>query len=372
MRLRYFNFIGYLLLLLAAGWLVGCSYSSSFAGGGAPSNQKPTKIALLLPLQGSIGASGQAVRNGFLTAYYYAKQQQSNAPTVDVIDTSGGNVVGLYQQAVAQGADFIVGPLSKDNLQTLVGQGKLTVPTLALNTLDNGGAIKNLYQFGLSPKDEAAQAAMQARSDGRQRALVIYPGSAFGQGIAGAFEKSWKNHGGSIVGNYAYQSNTNLSGWVRGVMGVRRGSKVSSGRQDMDMIFLVGFPEQARQIMPLLAYYNGDKIPVYATSLVYSGNPNPQNDRDLNGIQFSDMPWILGPDTPQWSEMRAHIQSLWGNSYSRFPRLYAFGIDAYHLTYRLGSSVKGATGELSLDSDQHIRRQLQWAQIQNGVPQVLH
>ncbi len=378
MHTRNYKILGYLFLLFTTAWLAACSYTPLGGGnGGVSSGQKPTKIALLLPLQGQVGASGQAIRNGFLTAYYYAKQNQANAPTVDVVDTSGGNIVALYQQAVAQGANFVVGPLTKENLQALAAQGQLPVPTLALNTLDNGGRIKNLYQFGLSPKDDADQGALRARQDGHQRALVIYPANAFGQGIDQAFVQNWQSQGGSIVGNYGYQSKTNLTSWVAGVMGseqVKGGSARSQpkSRQDMDVIYLVGFPQQARQIMPLLTFYTGGKVPVYAPSLVFDGNSDPQNDRDLDGIQFSDMPWILGPDTPQWSEMRTHIMSLWGGSYSRSPRLYAMGIDAYHLTYRLGSTIKGATGTLSLDSDQHIRRQLRWAKIQDGVPQLLH
>jgi len=318
-----------------------------------------------------------------ILAYYYAKQQQSDAPTVNVIDTSNGDIVALYQQAVANGADFVVGPLTKSDLQTLTAKGELSVPTLALNTLDNGaGAVHNLYQFGLSPQDEAEQAAVRAKQAGHSRALVIAPAGAWGQGIAQAFEKRWQSLGGTIVDTYAFIPKGDLNNGVRKLLAASAASKnapnrsrfVPTSRSDFDVIFMAAFPSDARQIKPLLVYYNVGNTPVYATSLIYSGTPSPVADSDLNGVEFSDMPWILGPDMPQWSAMRDRMKTLWGASYDASPRLYAFGVDAYHLTYTLnkiaGSSgtIPGATGTLSIDANQQVKRQLKWAKMENGVP----
>ena len=77
-----------------------------------PSGQPAQKIALLLPLQGQYGASAQAIRNGFLAAYYDDKQQGKNVPNVVVLDTSMQDVRTVYQQAIAQGASIIVAETS--------------------------------------------------------------------------------------------------------------------------------------------------------------------------------------------------------------------------------------------------------------------
>lgn len=375
--MRYFRLMVCGFLILAAAWLAGCAASKlgGVSGTSLPSG-KPKQIALLLPLQGGNATSGQAIRNGFLTAYYYAKQQQADAPAVTVMDTSGADIVALYQQAVDKGADFVVGPLTKENLQTLAGKGALTRPTLALNTLDNGAVVGNLYQFGLSPQEEASQAAIRAHNDGRQRAIILYPNGSWGQGVAMAFQNQFQSAGGTVVASYPFVPREDFSTGVAQALGVDPAAKRSARpRQDIDMVFLVAFPQEARQIRPQFLFYNAGSLPIYATSLIYSGTPNPQYDTDLNGIQFDDMPWILGPDMPQWAEMREHIKTLWATSYAKSPRLYALGIDAYHLTYRLAdmgsSTLPGATGGLSVGADQHIQRQLSWASIQNGVPQPL-
>lgn len=363
------------MLVIAAAWLGGCSHLMSGNAADVPA-YKPKQITLLLPLQGANGANGQAIRNGFLTAYYYAKQRQPDAPTVNVVDTSGGNVVELYQQAVAQGSDFIVGPLTKTELTALASQKNLSRPTLALNTLDNGATIPNLYQFGLSPQDEARQAALRAKQAGYQRALVFYPRGNWGQGIATAFQQTFEQNGGTVVSAQPFAPREDFSARVAEALGVNPSAKRNARpRQDIDMVFLAASPQEARQIKPRLVFYNAGSIPVYATSLIYSGIPTPQYDTDLDGVEFDDMPWLLGPDTPQWSEMRNHIITLWGSSYNQSPRLYALGIDAYHLTYRLAdlshSTLPGATGTLSLDSNLRVNRQLEWAKMQNGVPQPL-
>lgn len=375
-------FVGAVALIVGGCSTSGVPGGASMGSGGA----KPTKVALLVPLQGDVGRSGDAIRNGFLTAYYYAKQQQPDAPSVDVVDTSHGNIVDLYQQAVANGADFVVGPLTKNDLRALAGQGKVTVPTLALNTLDDGSRVGNLYQFGLSPQNEAEQVAEKAKQDGHARALVIVPAGAWGQGIAAAFTKRWQSLGGEVVDTYAFPLKGDYSFGVRNLLRVNnpppKHTKPGAPRyvprpqQDADMIFLAAFPQQARQIKPALAFYDAH-MQVYATSMIYSGTPSPTYDQDLNGIEFGDMPWLLGPDLPQWGEMRERIQGLWGSSYNASPRLYALGIDAYHLTYRLrqlassATTLQGATGTLSVNSNLYIRRQLEWATIQNGLPQPL-
>src|SRR5690606_24490103 len=150
-------------------------------------------------------ASGQAVRNGFLASYYAAKEQNPNTPTVDVLDTSKGNVVALYQQAIAQGADFVVGPLKKEDVETLAASGNLPVPVLALNTLNDGRSVRNLYQFGLSPQEEAMQVAVKAVQNGYSRALVVAADDAWSQGVADAFQQQFVMQGGVITEDFAYK-----------------------------------------------------------------------------------------------------------------------------------------------------------------------
>lgn len=358
--------------------------------------QGAKKIALLLPLHGKLAKQGTAIRNGFFAAYYHAKQHYKEKgwqlPTLNVIDTSQGTIDALYQQAIRKGADLIIGPLSKTNVNK-ISELDLPVPTLALNRLGKPDRITNLYQFGLSPIDEARQVAWKAWRDKRRRVLIIAPANRWGQAITKAFKTSWQRFGGRITKTVLYKKKHNLSKQIRTALGVTQsehrdrqlrhilGKKpryVPRRRQDVDMIFLVAEQAWAQQIKPLLNFYFAKDIPVYSISAVYDGIPNRRRDKDLDGILFCGMPWTLNAlhmKNQRLDHIQRRIQTLWKRSYQRHPKLYALGVDAFTLIHALDvkavRGIHGATGYLYLDQYGDIRRQLLWAKFSHGKPVVL-
>jgi uncharacterized protein len=349
----------------------------------------PKKIFVLLPLQGKYGESGQAIRNGFMAAFYASKSQQGSAPLITVLDTSSQTIAAVYQQAVAAGADFVVGPLDKDQVQTLIKGTSLSVPTLALNSVTDK-TVPKLYQFGLSQEDEADQVAQRAYQDGYRRALVIAPAGSWRASIATRFKMRWQTAGGVLVEQVNYRGSPQLPEQLRQALHAQKSlsaaAKAKLGaqgladttphrRQDIDMIFLVAEPLRAREIVPLLQFYYAGSLPLYATSLVYGGRPNPAQDSDLNNLKFADMPWVLGglPDTLE--EVQRSVAELWKTSYQHNSKLYALGADAFAVAVRLpqfpAQGVAGATGTLLVGEDRHIYRKLSWAQIRGGNPVVL-
>jgi hypothetical protein len=107
---------------------------------------------------------------------------------------------------------------------------------------------------------------------------------------------------------------------------------------------------------------------VYSTSHVYSGKLSRELDRDLNGLVFCDLPWVLHNNSPLakvFTENWPQQQSL--------TRLFALGIDAYHLVYNLDylknkdyAFYDGQTGNIQLDDNNRITRKLLWAKFENG------
>lgn len=326
------------------------------------SARAPQHIALMLPLQGALGDSGQAVRNGFLSAYYASPIQHQQ--TVSFLDTTQNpNMSALYQQAISQGADSVVGPLTKENVQQLVGLGKFPAPTLALNYTDVwfGSLPANFYEFGLSPIDEAKQLAEKSWQTGHKHALLIAPDDAWGQRVVKSLTSNWQSLGGTVADTFYFNSQTDLNKGVANLL--RANPKAQQRRQDFDIIFLLAQPQTARQIVPLLKYYYAANVPIYATSVVYSGKPSAE-DSDLNGVTFADMPWTL---------QNGNTSAI--KSDSKTGRLYALGRDAYMLSNQFNRlsalpnfPVYGATGALTLTSQQQIYRRLAWVQMRNGRP----
>lgn len=353
----------------------------------------PKQVALLLPIKGKIAPQAQAIMNGFMAAYYHAKQQGLPSGNVKVYDTSQGNIIDVYKQALNDGAQVVVGPLTKANVQALANNGDISVPTLALNNTDDTSLPKNFYEFSLSPQREAAAVADRATQMNYVNAITISPKGPWGDNIRQAFNTRWQQDGGTVLGNVAYATGDNLKAKISAMLNIdqsyqrRRdltkviGQPVKFSprrRRDIDMIFLNAQPQDARQLLPFLRFFYAGNIPVYATSPIYNGIPNPSKDNDLNGIRFTIMPWALNPSL-QAQQLRKNIMTLWSQSFNRFSLLYAFGIDGYNLMTRMGQlqafpkfGFNGNTGTLFIGPDSRILRQTQWAVFSHGKPKALH
>lgn len=351
----------------------------------------PQNIALLLPLEGPFAKPGRAIREGFMDAYYQARQQTGENIQIQIHDTSQNiPITELYEKAVKQGADFIVGPLNKRNVQTLLSDPpSYKVPTLLLNETKRATTATMFYQFALSPQDEARQVAIKASTDGHHNALMITPKGSWGTNIARAFTQTWEAQGGKIVGSTTFSTKTNLSNNVRHLLHVDQSQQrhkqleklfdeklrsIGRRREDIDMVFLVAYPTTARQILPLLRFYYAGDIPVYATSLSYNATPSPKKDEDLNNLLFADMPWIFGNGGTQQQRYNKKTPA-WPNSFNRYARLYALGADAFKLTSRLPLlslfpqyGFSGLSGTLYMDNQHRIQRKLKWAKMRKGMP----
>lgn len=353
------------------------------------SSNPPHKIALLLPMKGKYAEQSQAIRNGFMAAYYSGKLSQSqNGISIKIIDTSGKDINAVYDEVTSGGYDVIVGPLTKPDVKTLADRNSLSVPTLALNTLDNyqSKLTTNLYQFGLSPQDESLQAADKIFHDGHTATAIVTPNSSSAETIVNTFKNKYQSLGGKVITTANFYA-VDYDIQVRELLGIdpaqlkhHKNNEPIKHRDDINAIFLVATPQQARLIAPLFKYY-ADDIKVYAVSNIYNGISQPNLDTDLNGVIFCDMPWVLKnpADLPSpLNDLHNKITTLWSGSFNNNAKLYALGIDAYQLATsdlnRLiaspSSAINGATGALSLDNYNHIYRELIWAEFQNGIPRI--
>jgi outer membrane PBP1 activator LpoA protein len=109
---------------------------------------------------------------------------------------------------------------------------------------------------------------------------------------------------------------------------------------------------------------------VYSTSHVFTGKIDKELDRDLNGLIFCDLPWVLQNDSP----LAKVFTQNWPQQAS-YTRLFALGIDAYHLVYNLDylenldfAFYDGQTGKIQLDANNRITRKLLWAKFERGKP----
>jgi len=352
----------------------------------------PRQIALLLPLSGRTAPAGKAIQNGFFGAFFSTVSGLEEQQTVRVYDVSKeGGASAAYTNAVADGAEFVIGPLLKNNVIELANDILVPVPVLTLNYLpEDTLAPPGLYQFALAPEDEARSAAERALADGHTRAVALVPGNDWGRRLLSSFTTEFEALGGTLLDYRSYTpgiqdfSNTiedlmALSGSVRRYQRLRAniGGPLQFDprrRQDSEFIFLAADAPAGRLLKSQLKFHYSGDLPVYSTSSIHA--MDGRSNSDLNGIMFADTPWIVAPQS--WIENLPPLYSEYWPEERRLGRLHAMGYDAYQLIAALYAArtgpmqeIAGATGKLYLDHDGRVRRKLAWAQFQSGEPVAL-
>lgn len=340
--------------------------ASGNGGGAAPNVQNVqtalvptsvTRVAALLPQSGALGSVGQEIYRGIDTA----RNSVARETSVQLYDVSAGGAVAQYQRAVADGADIVIGPLDKESLAELLAQPQvLSKPLLSLNYLTNSRNIPGaLYQFGLLPEDEARQVAETTSARGLRTAIVLAPASSWGDRISGAFRAAYQAKGGQVI-NIQQFADAPSNAYLQNV---QNALAATQGRASM--VFLAASPSQARLMRPLLAA-QAPELPIYATSHIFSGRVDAGKDADLDGILYTEIPWVM-----------EGLQSGTLNN-SQFPRMFALGMDAFLIAKNLPSiarnpntQVNGKTGNIRLMGNRQVQRTLLFATFANGVPQAV-
>lgn len=331
------------------------------------STQTTKKVVLLLPLQGDFAKAGQAVRDGFLQKYSQNDLQKTTG--VKVLDSRAyPSIHEAYAAALDQKPDLIVGPLTKDDVQGLVSQGPLTVPTLLLNQVGTGNLSPDnkVYQFSLDPQADAAMLARKMNQLGFTQVYIVAPKDNWGQGIAASFGRQWLALQGKIVNSLAYDSQTDLSAGLQELF-------VNVDNSDLtnkQAIFLVASADKARLLAPMLKT-QAAKLPIYTLPLVYNGLPQVNLNQPLNAIFFPSTNWLLNSS----GAARQEFANVYPDASGDDVRLYGFGADAarlakYYLNHAnsfTGLALKGYSGDLSMDGDGIIKRQLLMATFQQGL-----
>lgn len=325
----------------------------------APDAPKTPHIALILPLESpSFSEAANRVKDGFVAA----TMREEALPLVIRIYATGDDPLDIlltYQEALSAGAEFVVGPLTRDGVAAIASSQLVTVPTLALNTVDTATPIPTkLFLFGLQTETEAGQVAHLAQEAGKKQSLVIGDDSGLSKRLQAAFRDRWQQEGGSVA--FSRFSND-----TQQLETLRRLNSDSN-----QLVFLALTAEKARIVRPYIAA----DVPVYATSQIYTGDSDTLLNNDLSGIRFVDMPWLLQPDH---LGVMAYRQNHTAKS-TDMERLYALGIDAFRLMTHLLDplfvseiSFDGVTGYVRAAPNNLFTREPVAAHFEQGKVQLL-
>ena len=386
-------------------------------------------IALLLPLTSPFGNAAQAFHDGFMDAY--SQDISTSRPVISLHDIGETPALAsfYYQSAMLEGADFVVGPLGREAAAALLQGGAPPMPTMLLADVPRDIPADALYGISLSPEAESRQVAERAFRDGHRQAAVFRSDSSWGSRAADAFSQAWLELGGLLVSNKPFPDTIEdysriIQEFLEVDQSIARRKVLSSQlglnleftprrRDDIDMLFFAGNARQARLLVPQLRFFQAHDLPIYATSNVFSGAVDPAVDADLDNLIFGDMRWMVdiryavpeaeipgepletttlgAPATaaatqPTESETVAdealveppeepEPEPVAKSPYSFTPldRLYALGLESYHLIPRLAplrrenwQRYNGQAFQASVGDDGNVVRHLEWATFQKG------
>ena len=316
-------------------------------------------IAVLLPTGGVYAKASNAIRQGIeMTRGMLPPERQ---PALTYIDST--NISSALSQA--QNADLILGPLTKEAVETVIaggGSGKTMITLNQVSDYSPGGIL----QFGLSTAAEGAMIADKAWQDGLRSAAIIYPNASWGTRYFQGFRDRWESLGGYVAGSISYDQNEkDFSSLMKSLM-----------QNGGDFVFIVAKPVSARQIRQQVGFHGSAGTPVYASSTAYDRRLYGVQDRDFNNVKVPVLRWTVPgqsvPGVPDWENFKAT-----GNFDPGLAKFYALGIDALLVAVNNealanGGSVTGATGDLRVDINGIIHPAMLWLHYQDGTPVPLY
>ncbi|MCF4008585.1 penicillin-binding protein activator [Rheinheimera sp. UJ63] len=347
---------------------------------------QPQRIAVLLPLSGQFQQHAKAIQYGLLAA----TSADNSLPRELLFIDSQQSVTDIQQQLAAKQIDFVIGPLLKDQVEQVSKQADWTYPTLFLNSRDSQlPAQPDRFYFALNLEDEAAQMVQLFAQKNYKRPVIISSRNAISQRMQQHFTRQWQALGHEAPESYQFEAKAELEALItrlletdssreriRLISGLIPGSVESEAhsRLDIDAIYLLADPVQTRMFKPFVdvsVMQTAPKLPIYASSRSYSAGGDANDLRDLNGLTFTETPWLLNEQHSQ--KVRQQYLALFSEQDETLQRLFAMGYDAYHIIGSLKQqqqlpslSHPGFTGRLTVNTDGSISRQLSWGSYRSN------
>lgn len=164
------------------------------------------KVALILPLSaaGNAGLVAQSMKNAAELAL-----AEFNAPNIQLlVKDDGGSSLGAQQaaqQALAEGAEIILGPLFAQSVQA-AGQVARTrgVPVIAFST-DTSAATRGVNLLSFLPQSDVDRVVNYAFANGKRSFAALVQDNAYGQVVEAAFREAVARRGGRVVALERYQ-----------------------------------------------------------------------------------------------------------------------------------------------------------------------
>ena len=340
----------------------------------------PEHIAILLPQSGSDAYSQAArgIRDGWMLAYMVDMEliDQNELPKFTFYDTVGKNHEQVIFEAFANGADHVVGPLSKDAVNAIQASRALPGSILMLNTPNSfsTNSPDSKRYLAWSIEDEALTMARSLSTRDRVRCVVIYGNEPWMIRARAEFELNLTAPSRVIAVNRIseFEQLTEEVGVTIGIEESEQRHEAVEAivqyplefqprmNQEIDSIVAFIDSSQLEAVLESLRFHADRPLDVYVTDSAVRGNL-PEL---AEGIQFTTDAWRIF-DTPF-----ADTVNKFFDSNPNMASFYAIGIDAYRFSnlwayMTVSKTLAGSGSRYRLESNGNIRRVPYWGAVRN-------
>lgn len=360
-----------------------------------PLSSLTPSIGALLPLKGSYARYGnEALRGILLAANTFAETGSPIEVIARDVEQSGDSVISTVEELASnQRVAGLIGPLlSTSALDAAAAAQRKKLPIITLSQreglLDAGDYV---YRNFLTPQAQAAYLAEYAcKVLGRKFFVVIYPQNNYGIELAKHFSAEAIRQGCSITAEASYPPDTTDFGHVlsqafdikvKETKIGRRVTKEYTSQVPADALYMPDSFEAASLLAPYLEYYGITGVQLLGSSAWNSPGIAESGDKHLDGAVFVDG-FFADSGRPETKEFTTRYRDVYGAppgmieaySYDAAMLLIAsmtspdIGADRSALNVRLKGikAFKGATGDLSIEANGEVKRQLFVLTLKNG------
>jgi outer membrane PBP1 activator LpoA protein len=265
------------------------------------------EVVIILPASGAMAAAAASVRDGIQAAYYAGKTK----PALRFVDNSQRSMQDILAKEINAKTELVIGPLAREQVEQLVSS-KPKVKVLALNQVSQSD--KNVWQFALSPDEDARALTRRMQKDRVSEVLIIT--QAAQQRSTARFKDSMSRLWGDKLKDISD---------IPQQLNDHQGLLLLGDHQWLDT--LKNLPHQKAYTIPL-AIEENPSLPI--------------------GIQFCDTPALY---QSKWPELISAYQAKPVNM--AYQRLLAFGADAWQISTVIlsgdpSAKFAGRTGQIHM------------------------
>ncbi|MDP2847395.1 MAG: penicillin-binding protein activator [Humidesulfovibrio sp.] len=311
-----------------------------------------TRVALVLPLTGRFGSTGQKVLRG-AGAAQKRLTQQGRKVEIKVINAEAPD---WREQLAALPASVAIvgGPLlNVEALKTLAADGALTRRAVFAFQPDLGAVQegKQAWRFYPSFQDQArALVDLTANQLGIRSVAILAPKNRYGQRMAEVFQAEAKAKGLRVAANETYPPDDHPR-WIHSVShllkipeGFRRNKNMPLAMPDFGAVFMPEDWGQAEMLASNFHFFEGQHLLFLGTDLWSVGLDNAQ-DVDDTYFQQAACPGAWWPETTGGRALQAIMDE---QNLGQADFWVALGYDFVRLSARLGLGEGWTPAEVNL------------------------